>query len=54
MKKLLVVSFLVALFSRSGFAEERTLQNLTSVDQLREAFQKVAGKVSIVALLSPT
>jgi hypothetical protein len=54
MKKLLLISFLVALFSKPGFAEERTIQNLTGIDQLREAFQKDTGKVRIIALLSPT
>ena len=54
MKKFLILSMLLTAFSRLAFAQDTSIRDLTSVEQLREAFQKDAGKIRIVALLSPT
>jgi hypothetical protein len=53
MNKWLIVLFLFASFSKIASGEP-SIQDLSSLDQLRQTFQKDAGKVRIVALLSPT
>jgi hypothetical protein len=53
MNKWLIVFFLVVAFSKIA-SGETSIQDLSSLDQLRQAFQKDAGKVRIVAFLSPT
>ena len=54
MRKFLILSMLLTAVSKLVFGQDTSIRDLTSVEQLREAFQEDAGKIRIVALLSPT
>jgi hypothetical protein len=54
MTKLLIVSFLIASFSKIAFGVEPPIKNLSALEELRKKFQEDTEKVRIVALLSPT
>ena len=54
MNKFLAIAMAIGLISNLAFAEDSSIHDLTSLDQLRETFQKDAGKIRIITLLSPT
>ena len=54
MKKFLILSMLIGAISSTVFSQDSSIRDLTGLEQLRETFQKDAGKIRIVALLSPT
>jgi hypothetical protein len=54
MSKWLIIPILLAVVSEFAFASEPSIENLSGLEQFRQAFQKDAGKLRIVAILSPT
>jgi hypothetical protein len=54
MYKLFIATILIAGFSRITIGDDASIQNLSNLEELRQTFQKDAGKVRIIALLSPT
>ena len=54
MNKWLILSFLLAAFSKAALGNDSSIGDISTLEEFRQTFQKDAGKLRIVALLSPT